>query len=259
MSDRGVICRNGSDVLYAEAATSAWYLAIKRDLRRAALFLWITSLSATRSRTLTASRVAASAAATSPAAIAVSAFFTNVRASVRSGLFSSRRRSATRIRFFDDFELANPNNPPQIRTKSDPLPRQRALNVTKHSGSTQDAIENSRNCLTTKTLETATRARWTRGQTWPNQGPPVNERDWGRPRPRSSLAKSASIVAGSLCPEQSAWSRAGGRSCASVRHHRRIQRLCIGLPYSRSPLPRGHGRRFRFRVHTGVRRVTRQR
>ena len=88
---------------YAEAATSAWYFAMSRDLRRAALFLWITSLSATRSSTLTASNVAASAAATSPEAIATSAFLTNVRASVRSGLFSSRRRSPTRIRFFDDF------------------------------------------------------------------------------------------------------------------------------------------------------------
>ena len=33
---------------------------------------------------------------------------------------------------------------------------------------------------------------------WPNQGPPVNERDWGRPRERSSLAKSAGIVAGAF-------------------------------------------------------------
>jgi len=33
---------------------------------------------------------------------------------------------------------------------------------------------------------------------WPNQGPPVNERDWGRPRHRSSLAKSAGIVAGAF-------------------------------------------------------------
>src|SRR5918993_844474 len=124
---------------YADAATNAWYLAIKRDLRRAALFLWITSLSATRSRTLTASRVATSAVATSPAAIAISAFFTNVRASVRRGLFSSRRRSATRIRFFDDFELANPNNPPQIDCKKEPLPWQRATYRTKSGRLTQDA------------------------------------------------------------------------------------------------------------------------
>src|SRR3954469_96694 len=126
MSDRDAHCYSGRNVLYAEAATRAWYLAIRRDLRRAALFLWITSLSATRSSTLTASRVAASAVATSPEAIATSAFFTNVRASVRSGLFSSRRRSATRMRFFDDLELANPINPPQIDTKINPLPRQRA-------------------------------------------------------------------------------------------------------------------------------------
>ena len=125
--------------IYADAATSAWYLAIRRDLRRAALFLWITSLSATRSRTLTASNVAASAALTSPDAIAASAFFTNVRASVRNGLFSSRRRSATRIRFFDDFELANRDNPPQIDNKIEPLPRQRATYRTKSGRPTQDA------------------------------------------------------------------------------------------------------------------------
>lgn len=108
------VCGEGS---YADAASSAWYFAISRDLRRAALFLWITSLSATRSSTLTASNMAASAALRSPDAMAASAFFTNVRASVRSGLFSSRRRSATRIRFFDDFELAKRVNPPQIESK----------------------------------------------------------------------------------------------------------------------------------------------
>src|SRR5918994_3970354 len=124
---------------YADAATNAWYFAIKRDLRRAALFLWITSLSATRSRALTASNVAASAAPTSPDAIATSAFLTNVRASVRSGLFSSRRRSATRIRFFEDFELANRDNPPPIDSKKQPLPRQRATYRTKFARLTQDA------------------------------------------------------------------------------------------------------------------------
>ena len=111
---RSGVCGEGS---YADAASSAWYFAISRDLRRAALFLWITSLSATRSSTLTASNMAASAALRSPDAMAASAFFTNVRASVRSGLFSSRRRSATRIRFFDDFELAKLVNPPQIESK----------------------------------------------------------------------------------------------------------------------------------------------
>ena len=124
---------------YAVASAKAWYFAISRDLRRAALFLWITSLSATRSSTLTASRIAASAALTSPDAIATSAFFTNVRASVRSGLFSSRRRSATRIRFFDDFELAKRDIPPHIECKKFPPPRQRATYRTKLGRSTQDA------------------------------------------------------------------------------------------------------------------------
>jgi hypothetical protein len=73
--------------------------------------------------------------------MATSAFFTNVRASVRSGLFSLRRRSATRIRFFDDFELANPNNPPQIDIIIDLLLRQQAVYRTKLRRSTQDGIE----------------------------------------------------------------------------------------------------------------------
>jgi hypothetical protein len=58
---------------------------------------------------------------------------------VRSGLFSSRRRSATRIRFFDDFELAKRDNPSQIENKIDPSPPQRATYRTKLSRTTQDA------------------------------------------------------------------------------------------------------------------------
>jgi hypothetical protein len=139
MSRRSLSFGYCGERFYADAATSAWYFAMRRDLRRAALFLWITSLSATRSSTLTASNVAASAALTSPDAIATSAFFTNVRASVRSGLFSSRRRSATRIRFFDDFELANRDKPPQIDINKQPLPRQRATYRTKSGRPTQDA------------------------------------------------------------------------------------------------------------------------
>ena len=138
MSRRGVSYGFLSEEIYADAA-NALYFAIKRDLRRAALFLWMTSLSATRSSTLTASKVAALAASTSPDAMATSAFLTNVRASVRSGLFSSRRRSATRIRFFDDFELANRDNPPPINNKKEPLPRQRATYRTKTGLQTQDA------------------------------------------------------------------------------------------------------------------------
>ena len=34
--------------------------------------------------------------------------------------------------------------------------------------------------------------------TWPQQGAPVAERDWGRPRKRTSLARSAGIVAGAF-------------------------------------------------------------
>lgn len=34
--------------------------------------------------------------------------------------------------------------------------------------------------------------------TWPEQGPPVAEREWGRPRPKTSLARSAWIIAGAF-------------------------------------------------------------
>src|ERR671912_361486 len=142
MSRHGLSHGIRGGAFYAEAATRAWYFAINRDFRRAALFLWITSLSATRSRALTASNVAASAAPTSPDAIATSAFLTNVRASVRSGLFSSRRRSATRIRFFEDFELANRDSPPQIDNKKEPLPRQRATYRTKFGCLTKEETQN---------------------------------------------------------------------------------------------------------------------
>src|SRR5215212_1138467 len=139
MNDTRLSYESRGDGRYVEAATNALYFAIRRDLRRAALFLWITSLSATRSSTLTASNIAASAALASPDAIATSAFFTNVRASLRSGLFSSRRRSATRIRFLDDFELAKRDIPPHIECKKFPPPRQRATYRTKFGQSTQDA------------------------------------------------------------------------------------------------------------------------
>ena len=125
--------------LYALAATNAWYFAIRRDLRRAALFLWMTPLSATRSSTLTACSVAASAALESPEAMASSAFLTNVRASERNGLFRSRRRSATRIRFFADFELAKVECPPQCHNTIHPEPSRRAPYPTKSRRFPQDA------------------------------------------------------------------------------------------------------------------------
>lgn len=122
-----------NDRRYPLAAANALYLAINRDLRRAALLGWITPLLATRSRTLTASNVAACAAAGSPAAMATSAFLTNVRASVRNGLFRAARRSATRMRFFADFELANLLNPLRPDSKNHPASIRRALNRTNTS------------------------------------------------------------------------------------------------------------------------------
>ncbi len=132
-------CCAGS--IYAPASTNAWYLATSLDLRRAALFLWITPLLATRSSTLTACSVADSATPASPAAIANSAFLTNVRASVRKGLLRSRRRWATRIRFFEDLELAKFAGPPTIDTVIVVVPRQRAKNSTKSKHFTQHEID----------------------------------------------------------------------------------------------------------------------
>jgi hypothetical protein len=116
---------------YAEAETRALYFAISRDFRRAALFLWITPLLATRSSMLTAARVAACAVSGSPAAIATSAFLTKVRADVRNGLLRAARRAATRIRFFADFELANRHIPPKPDSKNYPITTRRAHNRTK--------------------------------------------------------------------------------------------------------------------------------
>lgn len=73
---------------------------INRDFRRAALFRWMMPLPATRSNMLIASPTAVVAVSASPARIANSAFFTNVRAAVRNGRLRRRRRSATRMRFF---------------------------------------------------------------------------------------------------------------------------------------------------------------
>ena len=36
--------------------------------------------------------------------------------------------------------------------------------------------------------------------TWPSQGAPIAEREWGRPRVRASLARSAGIIAGAQPP-----------------------------------------------------------
>lgn len=80
--------------------------AISRDLRRAALFLWMMPLTATRSSMLIAARTASAAACASPERIAASAFLTKVRAAVRYGRFRWRRRSATRWLFSADLLFA---------------------------------------------------------------------------------------------------------------------------------------------------------
>lgn len=94
-----------AEIAYAVVAIRLNF-AIKRDLRRAALFLWMMPLPATRSSMLIASPTAVDAIVASPARIATSAFLTNVRAAVRYGRFRSRRRSATRMRFSADLLFA---------------------------------------------------------------------------------------------------------------------------------------------------------
>jgi hypothetical protein len=98
-----VFCRN---LVRDYAATNRLNFAIKRDLRRAALFLWMMPLPATRSSMLIASPTAVAATVASPARIATSAFLTYVRAAVRYGRFRSRRRSETRMRFSADLLFA---------------------------------------------------------------------------------------------------------------------------------------------------------
>jgi hypothetical protein len=85
--------------------------AINRDLRRAALFGWMTPLPATRSSMLIASPTAVAATSALPPRIATSAFFTYVRAADRYGRFRTRFRSDTKMRFFADLLFANLNHP----------------------------------------------------------------------------------------------------------------------------------------------------
>jgi hypothetical protein len=117
---------------------SALSFAMSRDLRRAALFLWITPLLATRSSTLTASSVAAFAASTFPVLIACSAFFTELRASVRNGLLRAACRAETRIRFFEDLELAKFRRPPPVENRIELVHLKRAQNTTRSADLAQD-------------------------------------------------------------------------------------------------------------------------
>lgn len=106
-------CEGGDDAYAATAAPARkrFSFAMSRDLRRAALLGWITPLLATRSSVLIAASTVASAVAESLPWIADSALRTEERASVRSGLFRSRRRSETRIRFNADLLFAKTDHP----------------------------------------------------------------------------------------------------------------------------------------------------
>ena len=110
---------------YAEGATGPMRLNldISRDLRRAALFLWMMPLPATRSSMLIASPTAVAATVGSPARIASSAFLTKVRAADRYGRLRCRRRSATKMRFFADLLFANPLHPSLNHQPSPDTPR----------------------------------------------------------------------------------------------------------------------------------------
>jgi hypothetical protein len=83
---------------------------MSRDLRRAALFLWMMPFLAALSRALTASRTAP-AARSSLAAKAETAFFTNVPTAERMGRFRAARRSAWRCAFCADLVFANWKTP----------------------------------------------------------------------------------------------------------------------------------------------------
>ncbi len=109
MPPRSRCSRSGFEAgdVYAVAVwPSLLNFVINRDFRRAALFLWMMPLPATRSNMLMASPTAVAATGWSPALMANSAFFTKVRAADRYGRFLARRRSATRMRFLADLLLA---------------------------------------------------------------------------------------------------------------------------------------------------------
>src|SRR5690554_1638011 len=79
---------------------------IRRDLRREALFGWITPLLAAWSSHLAASRTASSASFKSPDAMAWRACLTSVRARERWRWFCSRTRASRRMRFLADLVFA---------------------------------------------------------------------------------------------------------------------------------------------------------
>src|SRR5512143_283043 len=85
---------------------------IKRDLRRAALFLWITPLDAARSSSLIARFTASAPSADSPCT-AEFAFLTAVRTLERTSVLRARLRADERIRLIADRVLAT--LPPESR------------------------------------------------------------------------------------------------------------------------------------------------
>lgn len=109
-------------MLVPVAAASWLYRAIKRDLRRAALFLWMMPLPAARSSMLIAACTASVEVSCSPSAIASRAFRTKVFAAERYDWFRKRRRSPTRIRFNADFEFAKIDRLSAFPKRATPVP-----------------------------------------------------------------------------------------------------------------------------------------
>ena len=95
--------------------------------------------------------------------------------------------------------------------------------------------------------------------TWPVQGPPVTSRDWGTPKQRASLARSAGIVAGAFVVSRMLGLAARGRAGAAVRHIRGTRRIHFCIPHPGPALPGHHGRRVRLRLHPRLLRAARRR
>lgn len=89
------------------------YSFIKRDLRRAALFLWMTPLAAARSSALSAFSIASTLGL--PLSIVARAFLTYVRVDERTTRLRTRRRSELRIRLIADLVFANDSYPLNLR------------------------------------------------------------------------------------------------------------------------------------------------
>src|SRR4051794_16910518 len=100
-----------------QAAEAAARRLARRDLRRAAAFLWMTPLVAALSMRFMAMR-SASAALSAPASAAATAFLVRVRSSDRTVLLATRRFSFWRLRLIWLLMLATVAQAPLLRSES---------------------------------------------------------------------------------------------------------------------------------------------